>query len=64
MLNDVIPLKVKPYIDDIAIKGLKTYYSFKEVIPRIRRFILEYIKNLDIVLERIKRTRATISGSS
>ncbi|PMD28741.1 hypothetical protein L207DRAFT_446724, partial [Hyaloscypha variabilis F] len=52
------------YIDNITIKGLKTYYSFKEGIPRIQRFILKYIKNLDTILEYIKCARAIISGSS
>jgi hypothetical protein len=51
-------------MDDITIKGLKTYYSFKEVIPRIQYFILEHIENLDTILERIERARATISRSS
>jgi hypothetical protein len=43
MLYDIIPNKAKPYIDDIGIKGPKTYYGFKEIILGIRRFILEYI---------------------
>ncbi|KAF2206116.1 hypothetical protein CERZMDRAFT_54670, partial [Cercospora zeae-maydis SCOH1-5] len=36
-----------PFLDDIAIRGLKTKYSNEEVKPRLRRFIVEYIKNLD-----------------
>ena len=64
ILNDVIPSKAKPYMDDIAIKGPKTYYSFEEGVPGIRRFMLEHIENLDAVLERIERAGATIGGSS
>jgi len=32
-------------------KGPKTYYDYKEVVPGIRRYILEYIRNLDVTLE-------------
>jgi hypothetical protein len=64
LLNDVIPSKAKPYMDDIAVKGPKTYYSFEEVVPGIRRFILEHIENLDAILERLERAGATIGGSS
>ncbi|KAF2206129.1 hypothetical protein CERZMDRAFT_54350, partial [Cercospora zeae-maydis SCOH1-5] len=36
-----------PFLDNIAIYRLKTKYSNEEVKPRLRRFIVEYIKNLD-----------------
>jgi hypothetical protein len=35
------------YIDNISVKGLRTYYDFEEVIPGIQRFILKYIQSLD-----------------
>ncbi|KAF2206149.1 hypothetical protein CERZMDRAFT_54130, partial [Cercospora zeae-maydis SCOH1-5] len=51
-----------PFLDDIAICGLKTKYSNEEVKPRLRRFIVEYIKNLDEVLANLKRVGLTIVG--
>ncbi|KAF2206119.1 hypothetical protein CERZMDRAFT_54506, partial [Cercospora zeae-maydis SCOH1-5] len=35
------------FLDDIAIRRPKTKYSNEEVKPRLRRFVVEYIRNLD-----------------
>ncbi|KAF2206125.1 hypothetical protein CERZMDRAFT_54403, partial [Cercospora zeae-maydis SCOH1-5] len=51
-----------PFLDNIAIYGLKTKYSYKEVKPRLRRFIVEYIRNLDEVLANLKRVGLIIVG--
>ncbi|KAF2210166.1 hypothetical protein CERZMDRAFT_45875, partial [Cercospora zeae-maydis SCOH1-5] len=51
-----------PFLNNIAIRRLKTKYSNKEVKPRLRRFIVEYIKNLDEVLTNLKRAGLTIVG--
>ncbi|KAF2206142.1 hypothetical protein CERZMDRAFT_54169, partial [Cercospora zeae-maydis SCOH1-5] len=51
-----------PFLDDIAIYRLKTKYSNKEVKPRLRRFVVEYIKNLNEVLTNLKRVGLTIVG--
>jgi hypothetical protein len=51
MLYDIIPEITKLYINNIGIKGPKTYYNYKEVVPGIRYYILEYIRNLDITLK-------------
>jgi hypothetical protein len=48
----------------MSIKGPKTYYNYKEVVPGIRYYILEYIRNLDITLKWIERARATIRPKS
>ena len=64
MLNDIIPVLAMPYMDDIGVKGPRTYYDFEEVIPGIRRFMLEHIQSLDQVLERIERAGATIGPKS
>jgi hypothetical protein len=50
----------KLYLDNISVKGPLIYYNFKEVIPGIWYFILKYIYNLNAVLERVKRVKATI----
>ncbi len=43
MLFNYVPKVAKPYLDNIGVKDLRTYYNYIEVIPGIRRFILEYI---------------------
>ena len=44
-------------------KGLRSRYNNKEEpgLPRVRKFVLEYLQNLDRVLTNIERSRATIS---
>ena len=53
-----------PFLNNVGVKGPYTNYNREEVLPSIRRFILEYIQNLDKTLERIKRARASISAKS
>ena len=60
ILTTQIPYAAKPFLDNIAICGLKTKYSNKEVKPRLRRFIVEYIKNLDKVLANLERVGLTV----
>jgi len=64
MLHDIIPKIAKPYIDDVGVKGPKTYYDYEEVVPGIRRYMLEHIRNLDATLERMERAGATIGPKS
>jgi hypothetical protein len=54
----------KPFVDDVGVKGPYTDYDGEEALPGIRRFILEYIQNLDKTLERIERARASIGAKS
>jgi hypothetical protein len=49
------------FIDNIGIKGSKTTYNNKEVIPRIRRYILKHIIWIDRILADLKRAGCTIS---
>jgi hypothetical protein len=50
------------YLDDIGVKGSRTRYGEEEVpkLSGIRRFILEYIQNLDRVLADVERLGTTI----
>jgi hypothetical protein len=48
-------------MNNINIKGPKTIYNNEEIIPRIRRYILEYIIWIDRVLTDLKRAGYTIS---
>lgn len=54
----------EPYIDDIAVDGPKTDYeqAESEVLPGVRRFMLEHIMNLDKSLLAIECAEATVSG--
>ena len=51
-----------PFIDDIIVGGPKTDYRGEEALPRVRRFVLEYIMQLNGVLTDVKRANATVSG--
>jgi len=49
-----------PFIDNIRVKGLYINYNRKLKPPRIRRFIFEYLQNLNKALKQIKRAKASI----
>ena len=57
-----------PFIDDVAVKHVsRSYYLNKdgtpeEVVPGVRRYVLEAIISLDKVLADIERAVAIISG--
>ena len=63
ILIDYIPYTVRPFLDDIGIKGPKTRYN-NEVIYNIvgdmRRFVVKHIATLDRVLCNIERASLTI----
>jgi hypothetical protein len=46
------------------VKGLYTDYDRELILPGIRRFVYEYLQNLDIILNRVKRARASIREKS
>ena len=62
ILQDHIPYILIPFLDDIRIKGPRTWYNDKEVpnLLSIRRFILKHIQNLDIILADLERAGAII----
>ncbi|CAL3966159.1 unnamed protein product [Diplocarpon coronariae] len=64
ILVDCIPNIALPYIDDVGVKGSRSFYNHKEVLPGIRRFIMEHIQNLDQVLVRFERAGATVGPKS
>jgi hypothetical protein len=49
-------------MDDIDIKSPKTTYNNKEIIPGIRRYILEYIIWINGILADLERAKYTILG--
>ena len=50
------------FLDNIRVEGPRTDYSGEEVAPSIRRYIQEYICNIDRVLSKVERSSAIISA--
>lgn len=61
ILASYLQNQVKPHLDDIGIKGLKTKYNNEELALGIRHYVFEYIQNLDMVLADLKRAGITIT---
>ena len=51
-----------PFIDNITVGGPKIDYRGEEALLGVRRFVLEYIMQLNDVLTNIKRANATVSS--
>jgi len=69
ILRNEIPRYTLPYIDDVPIRGPATRYekpdgtlAVLEKNPGIRRFIFEYMKNVNRILQRMKCAGGTFSG--
>ena len=43
VLADYFPSRVRPFLDDIRVKGPRSEYNGEEVAPGVRRFVLEYL---------------------
>ena len=52
----------RAFLDDVGVDGPRTKYSNELAAPGIRRYVLEHVKNMDLVLCDIERSGATISG--
>jgi hypothetical protein len=64
ILEDLISEHCLPFVDDIGVKGPLSRYNDEEVLPRVRRFIIEHIESLDKTLECLERAGATIGPKS
>ena len=64
ILEDLIPHNYMPFLDDIGVKGPRTTYNSKEVLPGVRRFVIEHIQALDKTLEQLERAGCTIGPKS
>ncbi len=53
----------KLFLDDVGLKGPKTTYNNEELASEIRRYLVEYIQNLDKVLADLERAGVTIAGA-
>ena len=64
ILEDLIPEDCLPFLDDIRVKGPLTSYEDREVLPRIRQYVIEHIQSLDRTLVRLERAGCTIGPKS
>jgi hypothetical protein len=62
ILVDLIPKVARQFIDDLGVKGPKTWYNYEEVLPGIRKAVMEHVQNIDQVLAAIERAGGTVSG--
>lgn len=53
--------QVKPFLDNIEIKGPKTIYNNKKLVLGIRQYVVEHIQNLDKILIDLKQAGITIA---
>jgi hypothetical protein len=63
LLYDLISTICRPFLDNIAIRGPNTNYDNKEIsnLPSIKRYVAEYIKNLNNVLYNTELAGAAIN---
>ena len=52
------------FLNNIGVKGLYSDYNGEIKLPGIRRFIYEYLLNLNFILDRIERLGAKIRVKS
>lgn len=50
ILAELLPSIARAFLDDIGIKGAFGTYDDEEVLPGVRRYVLEHILNIDKVL--------------
>jgi hypothetical protein len=63
LLYNLIPIICRSFLDDVAIKGLNIDYNNKEILDllRVRRYIVEYIKNFNNVFYNLKLVSVAIN---
>ena len=64
LLYNLIPLICRPFLDNIAIRGPDINYDNKEIpnLPRVKRYVAKYIKNLNNILYNIKLANTAINA--
>jgi hypothetical protein len=64
ILEDLILADCLPFLDDVGVKGPMSTYDDIEVLPRIRKFVIEHIQSLDRTLVQIERAGGPIGPKS
>jgi hypothetical protein len=62
ILYDLIPEICEPFLDDIGVKGPETTYNNEEIVPGVRRYMLEHLINIDKVLVNLELAGCTASA--
>jgi hypothetical protein len=64
LLYDLIPIICRPFLDDVAVRGPDMDYDNEEIpdLPGVRRYVVEYIKNLDDVLYNLELASIAINA--
>ena len=64
LLYNLIPLIYRPFLDNIAIRGPNIDYNNREIpnLPRVRKYMAKYIKNLNNILYNIELADVTINA--
>ena len=57
-----MPIEARMFIDNIRVKGPKTYYDMAEKLPGIRQYVFEHFMSLDKVLYLLELAGVVISG--
>jgi hypothetical protein len=65
ILQDHLPHRALPFIDDIGIKGPRSDFGQVEVeeLPGVRLFVLLHLQNIDQVLADIERSGTTLAAT-
>ncbi len=61
ILNDFILKVARQFVDDLRMKGFKTWYNNEKVLPGIRRAIMKQVQNLNKMLVVIERAENIVS---
>ena len=63
LLYNLIPLICRLFLDNVAIRGLNIDYNNKEIsnLPKIKKYLAKYIKNLNNIFYNIKLAGAAIN---
>ena len=64
LLYNLIPLIYRSFLDNVAIRGPDINYNNEEILnlPRVRRYMAEYIKNLNNILYNLELTNTAINA--
>jgi hypothetical protein len=59
----LIPIIYRPFLDNVVVRGPDTDYDNEEIpnLPRVRRYVVEYIKNLNDVLYNLELASMAIN---
>ena len=64
VLEDQIPHRAIPFLDDVGVKGPTSTYNDEELEPGLRRYMVEHLQNLDATLCDLERAGCTIGPKS